>query len=216
MACSSKESSSTPATKTDSGVDIGGGTKTPASKTTTTPTTSATTKPTSKPTTTTTAPPTTPPEMPPSTPDLVDPTQLDAEEAFTLEVSCAKAGLTEGKGYCLEGGSYLLGCVGGKLKGLDCAIYDTADFAADCFDAPKAGCFGVTLSPVASDVLDDAPAFGSDSGDTCPAVQEGRGFCSDAFVTMCAGGKVYSIDCASYGTAGATCKSSSDGALSCF
>lgn len=210
IACSSSSSNNSPtdAGKTDSG------SKTPTTKTSSAPTAKPTTKPPAKPTASATAPKSDPPATPPKTPDLAS-GDLLTESGFEIDASCAKAGLTDNKGYCLDGGDYLIGCVGGKLLGIDCGALNSASQVVSCEDDPKAGCYAVDLAPVVSDVSDDAAGYGVAVGASCISAQEGKGFCLDTYAVVCSGGKYYALDCKSY-VDGASCKANSDGALSCF
>lgn len=184
--------------------------KTPGKKTTAAPAPKPTAKPTAKPTTPTKPPPKAPPATPPKAPALDDPTELATnEQALDLAIDCAAIGLADGQGYCLPDTDYLVGCVGGKAKALDCGTYDTKDSLNSCEDTAKAGCFFATLSPVAADIADDGKEWGEAVG-TCraPDAQEGRGFCSSdgIDVYVCKGGTLYAISCASYDPAGQLCK----------
>jgi len=213
FACSSSDSpAATPDSgKTDAGAD---GAKTPAKKTASAPTAKPPAKAPPKPTASATAPKSDPPTTPPKSPDL-DNTTLLTESGFEIDASCAKAGLTDGKGYCLPSTDYLVGCVGGKLLGFDCGALNSSTMAVACEDDPKAGCYGVDLSPVASDISDDAAAYGISIDSACKTEQEGKGFCLDSFAVVCTGGKYYALDCKTYLDT-ASCKANSDGALSCF
>lgn len=181
VACSSSDSPSTPPTdagKTDSG------SKTPSTKTSSAPTGKATTKPPAKPTASATAPKSEPPATPPKSPDLAS-GDLLTESGFEIDASCAKAGLTDNKGYCLDGGDYLIGCVGGKLLGIDCGALNSGSQAVSCEDDPKAGCYAIDLSPVVSDVTDDAAGYGAAIDQACLSSQEGKGFCLDTYAVVC-------------------------------
>lgn len=212
-ACSSSEGGQagpTDAGKAESAPADGG--KTPSTKTSSTPSSQPSTKPAPKPSTSATAPKSEPPPSPPKSSDL-ESSELLRESGYDWEAPCAKAGLSEGKGYCLE--NSLIGCVGGKLLGIDCDMLGGSSLLTMCDDSTgKAGCYGVDLAPVLPDVTNDAKAYGLTSA-SCKESQEGRGFCWDTFVVVCTDRQLQVLDCKSY-TDGVSCRANSDGVLSCF
>ncbi len=195
--CSSKSSGSAAAKKTPTKTTTG----------------AASAKPTAKPAAKPKAPSTAPPSKPPAAPPKTDPLADSSAFADGNEVGdCTDFGLTDGQGYCLAGSDYVIGCVGTKVKALDCGSYDDANTLTSCLDDTSAGCYALTLSAVDPDITDDTSSGEAVGSCRSPTTQEGRGLCSTdaADVYVCKGGTLFALACESYG-AGLKCASSDVG-----